>query len=46
MHQTVILNGRVDQSLVNFADDVLISEIMTSLDKYIDLVNDKDYASA
>ena len=46
MHQTVSQNGRVDQGLVCFADDVLISEIMTSLNKYVDLVHDKDYVSA
>ena len=46
MRRNVFLNGRVDQGLVYFADDVLIIEIMASLNKYIDLVNDKDYASA
>ena len=46
LQRKVFLNGRIDQGLVCFADDVLISEIMTSLNKYIDLVNEKDFASA
>ena len=48
MRQEVVKNGRVSQDLITFADDVLVSEVMASLNKFMDLIdgNEKEKASS
>ena len=37
-------NGRVSPGLIQYADDVLLSEIMASLSQFMDLIDQKDYS--
>ena len=46
LHQEVVKNGRVSQDLIIFADDVLVSEVMASLNKFIDLLDGNELGKA